>query len=810
MKPKTKKILIVLSVLFGLGVVTIATLPFLIDVDKYRPEIVKIANEKINGKLSLGKMQLSLWGQIKINVDGMELDDSKGEKVISVKDVYFHIPFTSLMSGSPLITLKLQEPEIRVVKDKQGKMNAVTLMKSSASTTETKKQEEVPAPEAKGSSQPPSFVTKARFGLEIRQASLLYKDEAQSLESKITDLNFLIKDFSMERPSLFEFWAKLDTKMGKTMHVMGPVTASATVTPEFKGSEFHQAKIVLKASMDDVSIEMPEVFEKKAGVPAHFSSTMLATQTSFSMEQMECVFFNATIDGKLAVKDFDKEGTLSLDIKSNEISLAPWGQLLVSLKDHELSGSANFNASASGKMLEPKYALEANLNDFKAKNPKLKVIPTVKGHLKVVTDKVEDLSFSLDAGASKLEGKGWVENFKKPKMEFKLTSPGLDLDSFMDLKTTAEKNAASGKVETTAPVAASETGKKSEPAAVAKEEDMDILLEPLRQNEMAKNLVGNFKVNFASLKAYDVKMTDLNASMTMKNLNFSVDSAAVKVWDSEMKGKMAIDMLPNTPGYNFNFDVAHLNIQKAVESRFALFKNTLLGSANFSMSGNGQSFTTSKAKKNLISKGNLNVKDATFATIDIVKVAGEGINKTVADKVPAAKDKKINVSDNTQSKYTSVTSDFTISNGVFNAPNFFAKAEPNKGIDVKGSTQLGLLDYAVKANWELIDTYNVTHARDLSVEQNGVRVEHILADGNEPVKMPILVEGTAMEPKISYTAAFEALSRVVIKNIGNAVADKAKAEAKKQLEDAAQKAVKQASPQLQDAVKNLGGKLFGN
>ena len=128
----------------------------------------------------------------------MELDDSKGEKVISVKDVYFHIPFTSLMSGSPLITLKLQEPEIRVVKDKQGKMNAVTLMKSSASTTETKKQEEVPAPEAKGSSQPPSFVTKARFGLEIRQASLLYKDEAQSLESKITDLNFLIKDFSMD------------------------------------------------------------------------------------------------------------------------------------------------------------------------------------------------------------------------------------------------------------------------------------------------------------------------------------------------------------------------------------------------------------------------------------------------------------------------------------------------------------------------------------------------------------------------------------------------------------------------------------
>lgn len=814
MKTNKKKIVLILSSLVGLVLVVLVALPFLIDVDKYRPEIIKIANEKINGTLKLGKLQLSLWGQIKVNVDGMELDDAKGSKILSVKDVYFHIPFSSLFSGAPLVTLKLNQPEINVIKDRQGKLNAMSVVKTTPAALDEKKEDKAaPVATAKESpaSTPPSIVTKARFGLEIRQANVTYRDETQALDSKITDLNFLIKDFSMERPSQIEFWATLNTTMGKTMSVTGPVKASATIKPEFQGSEFKQAKVDLKASMDEVAIHMPDVFEKKSGVPAHLSSTFTATQSSANIEQMEVVFFNAKVDGKMAVKDWDKEGTLSLNIKSNEVPLEPWGELLPSLKGHELSGSANFTAMANGAMLNPQYAVEANLKDFKAKNPKLKVVPLVKAHLKVVTDKVEDLSFSLEAPGSQLIGKGTVENFKKPKVDFKLTSTGLDLDSFMDLKTAAEKKAEGGKTANSAPSTGNAEGKKQATApATTAEEDMDILLEPLRQNEMAKNMVGTFKVNFASLKAYDVKMTDMNIAMSMKNLNFSVDSASVKMWDSEMKGKMGIDMLPKTPTYKFNFDVAHLNLQKAVESRFALFKNTLLGNANFTMDGSGQSFTSSKAKKNLNSKGNLTVKDASFTTIDIVKVAGEGINKTVSDKIPAAKDKKVNISDNTQGKYTSVSSDFTISNGVFNAPNFFAKAEPNKGIDIKGTTQMNILDYGLKANWELMDTYNITHARDLSVEQNGVRVEHILAEGNDPVRIPIVVEGTAMDPKVSYTAAFEALSKVALKNIGNAVADKAKAEAKKQLEDAAQKAVKQASPQIQDAVKNLGGKLFGN
>ncbi|MGE0613996.1 MAG: hypothetical protein AB7P04_00005, partial [Bacteriovoracia bacterium] len=59
-------------------------IPLVVDVDKYRPQIVAIANEKINGKLEMGKLTLSLWGQILVRIDKLSLADAKGQKVVTV------------------------------------------------------------------------------------------------------------------------------------------------------------------------------------------------------------------------------------------------------------------------------------------------------------------------------------------------------------------------------------------------------------------------------------------------------------------------------------------------------------------------------------------------------------------------------------------------------------------------------------------------------------------------------------------------------------------------------------------------------
>jgi hypothetical protein len=187
------------------------------------------------------------------------------------------------------------------------------------------------------------------------------------------------------------------------------------------------------------------------------------------------------------------------------------------------------------------------------------------------------------------------------------------------------------------------------------------------------------------------------------------------------------------------------------------------------------------------------------------------VNKSINDlsaKVPALKNQKLHAPGNIDSKYEFIESDFTIAGGKFSAPNFHAKAEKDHGIDLKGDTQLGLKDYALGAHWLLIDTYNLTKARDLSVNIGGVQVDHILADGNNPVQFPVVVTGTALAPNTNYTAVPEALAKVAMSNIAKATTGHAKAQVQKQLSEQLQKA--NAPAPVQNAVQDLGKKLFGH
>src|SRR6478752_5314026 len=85
-----KKLLLAAGSLFGLLVLAAIIVPLVVDVDKYRPLILSKANERINGKLELGKLGLSLWGRVHITIDGLKLTDTSGVKVVEVKDASFN------------------------------------------------------------------------------------------------------------------------------------------------------------------------------------------------------------------------------------------------------------------------------------------------------------------------------------------------------------------------------------------------------------------------------------------------------------------------------------------------------------------------------------------------------------------------------------------------------------------------------------------------------------------------------------------------------------------------------------------------
>jgi hypothetical protein len=374
-----------------------------------------------------------------------------------------------------------------------------------------------------------------------------------------------------------------------------------------------------------------------------------------------------------------------------------------------------------------------------------------------------------------------------------VTSSGLDLDQLVEFPPPGAKPAAPPQPAAGAPA------RPTPPA------DLDAMVAPIRENKSLALAQAHVNVNIHSLKARGVSISDMTGKASFQSLVGSIDGFAMKVFGGQIKSSASVDLKPKVPDYRFTASVAGLDLAQAVASQMKMFKDTVIGRLGMDMSGTGRSFNTAPAMENLSAKGKLKIENAEFTSIDVGKMVADGINGAIANisgKIPALKGKTVPEKlPSGASKYDWIQSSFTVANGRFDAPDFMTKAVPNKGIDLKGDTSIVLKDQSLRANWKVIDTYNLTHAKNLTVNQMGVQIPHVLAEGNGPVKFPISVTGTLSAPQYSYGQVAGALAKVALNNATGSM----KGAAKAQLQNRAQDLLKQAPPALQDKLKGLFG-----
>jgi uncharacterized protein involved in outer membrane biogenesis len=807
-----KKLIIALGILFSLWVAAAFIIPQVIDVDKYRPQIVEMANQQIHGKLELGKLSLSLWGQIRVQVGGLKLLDATGKEVVAVKNAYFHLPFIPLISGSPVLTFKMSEPSVHVIKDSAGQLNVMSLVKpTSPQANATSTPHPVPvsaqdAPKPTGSQSIPAIATRARLGVELLSALLSYQDDTTGLKTEVKDLNLIMKDISLSHPTEIEMWADLNTQLGKTFMLRGPARFTGKAQPQIQDGKIHSVSLISRLDMDSVEMAVPGAFEKKKGMATHVELAVSVSEAEAKIEKFIARFFNAEVTAEGTITQLTAApGTggpvVNMTVKSNSIEFKPWVELVPMLKEYELGGNARFEAQANGPSEKLGYHAKLSFNGITAKSPQLKAQPQIDGLVSVVTDQIENMQLTLKAPGNDLKVQGKMVSFTRPRLDLVVTSSGMDLDQWIVFPDPAPKEK-----EAAAPISnnqdAQTTAKKA-PAA-----DYDALLAPLRQNKMLADMIAHLSVDMKFLKAKNVKISDISCKMSFKDLAAGMDACGLKVFGGAIKTTAQIQMKPETPAYQFNTQVDGLNISEAVESQMALFKNTVTGKTDFSMKAQGLSFNPDAAIRNLKAQGKMKVAQANFATIDVMKMVGESVTKAmdqIGNKVPAVKGKSIGQPSSKGTEYEVISSDFTIAGGKFSAPNFQAKAVPDKGIDLKGNTVVGMKDYSLSADWEVIDTYNLTRLRDVSIEQGGTKVEHLLAEGNQPVRFPIHVGCTIMAPCYNSTQVAEALGAVALKNIATATTGRAKEEVRKQAESLIKKV---APPEIQDKIQDKLKGLF--
>jgi len=816
-----KKLAIFFGVLFALLIAAIIIIPLVVDVDKYRPQIVSVANEHINGKLEIGKLTLSLWGKILVKVDGVKLTDASQHQVISVQDAMIHIPFSSFLTGSPALNFRMQTPEILVIKNRAGKMNLLSLVKTSspasaptaaASAPQAQTAKGEPAtkpaqPQTQQASAPqqtatktsssqsmqlPAMATHARLGLELLNAHLTYLDESTSLKSETKNLNFIVRDLSLSRPMELEISADLDTVMAKVFSVKGPAKITGELKPHFSGTEFEQVQGQLTVNLDDLVIAVPGVFLKNKGIPAHAELALTASPKEAQIDKFHIKFHNADIDAKATITNLPSQ-SIKAEISSNDIALKEWSELIPMAKSFELGGTLKLKAMANGPSDKLGYSADIDLTQLTAKAPMLKGKPIINAGIHIITDQVKDLNLTFKAPGNDLRITGKVVSFAAPQATLNIESTGMDLDQLIDFPAAPAAKKASADFWISSAVAAQST------AAAA---DYDKMLDPLRTNPALRLMAANMNVQMKSIKAKGSTIQNINSKFTFKNLVANLEKLSMGIYGGTFSLKAAADFKPAKPTYTLDTQVSQLDLKEAVASSMQSLKNTVYGKLSMSAKGSGAGLNPDEAKAHLNLKGNMKILDAIFTSIDVGKMVSEALSSGVAkvgDKIPGMKGKQIGKLPSRETKYESMTSDFTISGGQFNAPNFFAKAAKGSGVDLKGTTRFGLIDQKIDAHWLVIDSQNLTKARDLSVNISGTEVPHILAKGNDPVSFPVTVRGSASAPDYSYSEVPEYFTKIAMANVADASKGRVKQELQKRL------APQGAGSNL---LQGLGKKLF--
>ncbi|MCC7442298.1 MAG: hypothetical protein IT285_11730 [Bdellovibrionales bacterium] len=642
----------------------------------------------------------------------------------------------------------------------------------------------------------PSLVLKSRLGVELLNARLSYVDQSSGLTQTVQDLDLALRDISLTRPIGLEATARLSTKMGATFQLDGPVRLAGTLTPTFQGVEFVRVAAELKGDFSDLRLASGDLFLKKPGVPVGFDAKIAATPQRVDLQRVAVKFHNAEV---LLSGSAERPGTgepaLRLEIGSNPVALAAWAELVPMLAPYALEGSVRVNAAVEGPASALKYRATIEARELAFKAPMVRQKPKVQAKIEIITDEVKSLVVSLRGPGAQASLTGSLKGFLRPEVALNLQSQGFDLDQFLELPplNTGDVGKKAG-----AGVAPGVSGQPAASAAATGSRipgpasDYDALVEPLRQVAYLRGVRTRTELSVEYVQAYGVQIRGINSTLRTEGLKVLLERFGFSLFEGQIRTEASMDLAPAQPTYGFKAGVQGFNVRRAVESQLQLFKNTVYGKVNLEAEGGGASFNPIRAIPNLGMKGNLRAEDAVFATIDVSRMVGDGLNEGLAkaaDKVPALRGKKINATLKEESRYEWIASSFSMKNGAFAAPDFKTKAAKNRGIDLSGDTRVNLVTGKLSAKWKAIDTYGLTQACELDVELGPATIRHVICKGKDPFQLPLTVGGTLAAPEYSYSEVPGYLAGVAAANAAGA----GKSVVQKKVTQAVTKQVKKAA-----------------
>jgi uncharacterized protein involved in outer membrane biogenesis len=776
--------------LFAILILIAAVAPFFIDVNKYRPEIEKAANERINGKFSLGELKISFWGRVHISAAELKLQDTQGKDVVSVQDVAFDIPFLSVLSGSPSIRLILTKPKIFVVRATNGKINLMDFVKTSDSAADTNVDAAgASAPSAAPSSSQPSeaklppLVFNSRLTFILDHAKVNFDDRKEKAKYDIDDVSLTIKDVSPSGPMPFDLVAMLGLQMATGTKIHGAFRLNGSLQAKGPASDpFQRINGQLAVSLTDADITVPGTMSKQKGVPLQFTTSLELSPDKVSAKNIELQLADVQLKGtgsSTLVGQASQDATGSIidfNIQSNKIELAKLGQLFPAVAENQLNGTISMEAKASGPASGLNYEAKLNLAEMTVKPQSLTEALSLKGSVHVVTDQIKQLTF--DISSKNLNGKltGSLRGFSAPRFDMDFSAGDIDLDQLI-VTAAAPASASTGGVDSTV-----DKGGHSDSSAVATAADLNQSFAPLRNNPMAAKASGIIGFQIKSLTSKKVKLDQLKGKFALSQLVMKFEDLSFKVFGGSVKSTMSIDAKPAKPAVAMNTDINGIKTEVMAESQLPMAKNSVSGAFSGKLNIGGSGLNQSDINKNWKGSGQFQISDAKFATLEI----GKQIKQGLIDKLPEPLKSRVQVSDRLvdwKGEYKLITVKYVLDSGTLNLPEVTGTAAEGKGLDLKGAGKMSIVNYNLDFAADFIDRQGMLGSGFPKDRRYGVAA------------ISAKLGGTLLTPQFDWGHTISALAK-------NAVQDTVKSKAADVVSKQAEKI------KAPEAVKGFLKKLF--
>ncbi len=644
-----KKILIVLGVIIGLLVVALALVPVFYDVNaKLKPLIIQTAEENLNAKVELGQLSLSAWGKIRVTIESLKITETLGgTKVFEVTDSDLTIPLTSLLAGQINVTLHAKAPKINLISGSDGKLNALKLIRAGPTSSN-----EAGAATSGGSSASGALGNRFLLSLDIKEAEISYANRS-GVNSRVTGLDLEAENVGLNRPFKLAGQAKVDFKSGEAA-ISGPVGVTGETEIRMSPQGFEALNLKSNLDLNDLSIVYGGLFRKSPKNPLNLVADISARPSEIEIRALDLVVNDLKINatGKVTT---DPALAFDLRLKSNQLKLEHWQNIIALVKDFELRGEANFDLALKGSFENLQYHGGLDLAHGSAKIPGL-VVPATDMNLdlNLSTDQVKIARANMKLGASDLSLTGSVENFSAPKMRMAAKSNLLNFDELLPQ----------------APASA-ETKAESANAETSTETSFEGPIARMKKNPILRKLDFAGITNFKKLVMRKAELTDFNSEAEFKSLVLNLKKAELRAFSGRGTASVVTDFNAKDPSYKIQGQVDSMDVNAAISNQFPDLKDSLKGLLSGKMNISGSGSKLSEVKRNLVGSGDVQIDKGSWSALAGLKMLAEKLSS-----IPGAKDKVAGVV--IADRFKTAKSKFTIREGKIFLENAEADMEGSK------------------------------------------------------------------------------------------------------------------------------------